>query len=630
MLHRLKIALLCIAIVVLAFTSISTQAQGAVRVTLREIDLSNYPYFTLGVPVVSSYSVPVLDLTNSSFELFEDGRPLPIENVDTQINYDASIAVMLVLDLSNSSQIDDVKSATNRFLDTLGPNVRVAVIGFNEPLDFSGLDPVKEIGFTTDLDAVHAMVDFLPRGGASAIYEAIYKGVLLTSEEIADYRAVIVMTDGYDTASRSRIASSDTPLRAARERRIPIFTIGAYMPGMGSDPDYLNLIARETGASYRDITDLTELNLLFESIIVQLQTEYLLTFRTPLSPDGREHVLTVRALTTEGVGEGTRTLTYPSPPPVPQVLGLQREVDNRLENIDAAAVLRGRVLLVPQITAQHPLARVEYHVDGSLVHAAFVQETGRPSYAPGEWRWDTRSLDSGMHTLEIRVYDEAGNVSDPFIVEVQIEGGGRINPLLILAIVTTVILLFVVFFFILRHSKSRVVEIPVENDTLVGLSEWEPPSASPVTTVPFSDKAPDHSMAEPTYSSVPQPTYSMESPAPGASKSLAETLSIKRSSETMAWLICQKGVAVGREFRLHEVTSIGRLGTNDIVLDDPAVSRSHAKIRLDGQAFVITDLGAANPTLVNGQEIARYELQDDDRVEIGSNILVFKQIKSQQ
>jgi len=95
----------------------------------------------------------------------------------------------------------------------------------------------------------------------------------------------------------------------------------------------------------------------------------------------------------------------------------------------------------------------------------------------------------------------------------------------------------------------------------------------------------------------------------------------------MGWLMVEKGPRAGQEFRLGEVTAIGRSGDNDIILDDPSVSRQHAKVRLEGQSFTIFDLGATNPTRVNGQEIGKHQLVDGDRIEIGSVVLVFKQIQ---
>lgn len=617
MLHRKLIAALLLTCVMLGLTNAVLTAQSTVRITIGESDLSSFPRLILPVSVTSSSGVPVLGLNTSSFEVLEDGKPLVLSNAIPQINANTTIAIALVLDLSNSSQIDAVKEATNQFLNTLGPNMRIAVIGFNRPLDFSGMDPTKEIGFTSDLNAVRALVDALPKGGASAVYEAIYKGVLLTAEEIADYRAVIVMTDGYDTASRSEIAQPDTPTRAAKDRRIPIFTIGAFMPGMGSNPNYLNVIARETGGRYREVADLQQLDELFEEVVLQLQTEYLLDFRTSLSPDGKGHVLTVRATTSEGVGESSRTLIYPPPPPVPQILKLQRVVNEQLEDLQSGALLKGRVLLVPQITAQNPLARVEYYVNGVIAHSIFLQQVAKQqTYAPWEWNWNTGNLEAGTHRLEILAYDEVGNVSERFIVDLQTEGASRINPWLILIVVASVALLLVVLFFVLRKPKAELITTTSDSDTLVDI--WTPPPTSPV--VPGVSPV----QSEP----IPPISSYVSEPAVSFSNSTEPTINVRRKPEAMAWLICEKGVAPGREFRLHSVTSIGRLGSNDIVLDDPAVSRNHAKVRLDAQVFTITDLGAANPTLVNGQEIARYDLQDGDRVEIGKSVLVFKQIKS--
>jgi pSer/pThr/pTyr-binding forkhead associated (FHA) protein len=75
------------------------------------------------------------------------------------------------------------------------------------------------------------------------------------------------------------------------------------------------------------------------------------------------------------------------------------------------------------------------------------------------------------------------------------------------------------------------------------------------------------------------------------------------------------------------VTTVGRTGDNDIVLDDTAVSRRHAKIRLENRTFTIYDLGATNPTEVNGQEIGKHQLVDGDRIQIGDTKLVFKQVR---
>src|SRR4030067_460542 len=43
-----------------------------------------------------------------------------------------------------------------------------------------------------------------------------------------------------------------------------------------------------------------------------------------------------------------------------------------------------------------------------------------------------------------------------------------------------------------------------------------------------------------------------------------------------------------------EVTTLGSVAGNNIVLSDPAVSRKHIGIRWTGQAFELADLGSTN------------------------------------
>lgn len=69
---------------------------------------------------------------------------------------------------------------------------------------------------------------------------------------------------------------------------------------------------------------------------------------------------------------------------------------------------------------------------------------------------------------------------------------------------------------------------------------------------------------------------------------------------------------------------IGRLSTNDVVLADPNVSRSHAELRRAGEAWVLADLGSTNGTLVNGKLAKEHTLNDGDKIAFGTSELVFK------
>jgi ABC transport system ATP-binding/permease protein len=68
---------------------------------------------------------------------------------------------------------------------------------------------------------------------------------------------------------------------------------------------------------------------------------------------------------------------------------------------------------------------------------------------------------------------------------------------------------------------------------------------------------------------------------------------------------------------------IGRTPECDIRLDAPTVSRRHASIRKQGQAYILEDLGSGNGTFVNEQLVRQAELHDGDIVQISSFVLVF-------
>ena len=76
----------------------------------------------------------------------------------------------------------------------------------------------------------------------------------------------------------------------------------------------------------------------------------------------------------------------------------------------------------------------------------------------------------------------------------------------------------------------------------------------------------------------------------------------------------------------NEKVSIGRKSTNDIQIDNPAVSGSHAVIKKVMRTYYIEDLKRTNGTFVNEKKIDKYELLDGDEVIIGKHSLKFHYI----
>jgi len=68
---------------------------------------------------------------------------------------------------------------------------------------------------------------------------------------------------------------------------------------------------------------------------------------------------------------------------------------------------------------------------------------------------------------------------------------------------------------------------------------------------------------------------------------------------------------------------IGRSKDCDIRLEDPNVSRRHAEVRREGEAYWLVDLDSTNGVAVNGARIRRSRLNEGDRITIGNTDLVF-------
>jgi len=73
-----------------------------------------------------------------------------------------------------------------------------------------------------------------------------------------------------------------------------------------------------------------------------------------------------------------------------------------------------------------------------------------------------------------------------------------------------------------------------------------------------------------------------------------------------------------------DIVSVGRSRDNEIVIENLAISRNHARIRNENGRFFISDLNSANGTFVNGAQITKAELFHGDVIAVGKHKLVFK------
>ncbi len=88
--------------------------------------------------------------------------------------------------------------------------------------------------------------------------------------------------------------------------------------------------------------------------------------------------------------------------------------------------------------------------------------------------------------------------------------------------------------------------------------------------------------------------------------------------------VMRAGPTVGKVYPLEgpEIT-LGRESTNTITINDVEVSRKHARMELQGTAYMIQDLGSTNGTFVNGQRVIGVQpLNPGDSVSFGEGIVL--------
>ena len=85
-----------------------------------------------------------------------------------------------------------------------------------------------------------------------------------------------------------------------------------------------------------------------------------------------------------------------------------------------------------------------------------------------------------------------------------------------------------------------------------------------------------------------------------------------------------EGIDKGRIFReLPTPITIGREEGNVLRLNDERISRFHAKLQIDDDDYILTDLESTNGTRVNGSVVQIRRLRPGDRVAVGRSILLF-------
>ena len=101
-------------------------------------------------------------------------------------------------------------------------------------------------------------------------------------------------------------------------------------------------------------------------------------------------------------------------------------------------------------------------------------------------------------------------------------------------------------------------------------------------------------------------------------------LTLRRTGAWHARLLTAVQQLFSREFLLAldwtgatDQLLLGRHHSCDVVLDDPTVSRLHARLVFRHEEWVLHDLGSTNGTIINGARLERCTLRPGDHLVLG-------------
>jgi VWFA-related protein len=221
----------------------------------------------------------VPSLRREDFEIFDAGKSRPIVDLRTELAAPASVA--LLVDGSGSMKVGAANDLSQRIstaiLASLNPSRDdAALYSFD-----TRLLSVQE--FTHDLKTVTDRLSVVDSWGSTSLYDAIAGTAAIVSKRTANRRALVVLTDGADTASAY---PPDQVSAIASAVDVPVYVfVMATMTREGDKVPFeierrstLASLARATGGDFFVAYDTASTTAAINQLVEELRHQYVLAF----------------------------------------------------------------------------------------------------------------------------------------------------------------------------------------------------------------------------------------------------------------------------------------------------------------------------------------------------------------
>lgn len=240
--------------------------QGPLRVS---VDLVLVP-----VTVTDAFNHPQTNLSREDFTIYESNQPQQIRYFSTE---DSPVSVGLLLDVSGSmrEKIDTEREAVEQFFRNANPEDDYFVITFNNKPQVLSDVTQSTAGIETELGLVQP-------SGSTALLDAVYLGVSKLRNAHYSRRALVIISDGADNASRYNLREIKNLIA---ESDVMVYAVGifgtspfkAFEEVMGER--WLRVMTDITGGRTTTVKDINKLPEECALLSRELRSQYLLGYQ---------------------------------------------------------------------------------------------------------------------------------------------------------------------------------------------------------------------------------------------------------------------------------------------------------------------------------------------------------------
>ncbi len=246
---------------------------------------------TLTLTVTDYYGRYVTGLTEDAFTIYDDKEK---QDIIFFSDTDAPVSIGILFDVSGSMTGDKIAKARNalsRFINTSHPRDEYFLIAFNKRAQLL-------MDRTRDGEAVLNKLTLVEPKHNTALYDACYLGVERVTRGTHQKKAILIISDGQDNASRYNFKEVR---RLMKESDVVIYSVGILgtkdntsLEGIQGQ-SYLDELANVTGGKSFYPNTAVEMDEIFERIALELRHQYSIGYvPTNFEPNGEWHKVKVK------------------------------------------------------------------------------------------------------------------------------------------------------------------------------------------------------------------------------------------------------------------------------------------------------------------------------------------------